>query len=88
MRIITLLAGGIVAVSATVAAAQAPRQTHQHQGTPQHEATNQHAMAASGEKCCCEEMMKKMRSEMMQKHQGTGMGMQKDAPQPQPNHAH
>jgi hypothetical protein len=90
MRITTFLFGLAVAGTATAAAAQAAPPAHQHdqhQATGQNQPTDQHKMAAAGEKCCCEEMMKKMMSEMMQKHQGMEMQMQKDAP-PQPDHAH
>lgn len=61
---------GIAMLSAAMLAAQpAPAlavQPHQHQEqAPNH--------SASDARCCCEEMMQKMMTEMMQKHQGMGM---------------
>ena len=90
MRIITFFIGAVLAGTASAASAQSAPQAlehKQHKATAQHEATAEHQMAGIGEKCCCEEM-KKMRSEMMQNHQGMGMQMEKGAPQSQPDHAH
>ena len=77
MHTFTWLAGAVLATVASTAGAQPTPQSHE-----QHKATAQHQDSASGEKCCCEEMMHKMMMEMMQKHQGKGMGMEtpKDAP--------
>jgi hypothetical protein len=91
MRIITFLVRAAIAGSATAAGAQATPQGHQHPqqlATTQHQGMEQHQMAGTGEKCCCEEMMKKMMSEMIQSHQGMEMHMQKDAPSNPPPHAH
>jgi hypothetical protein len=85
MRLFTWLIGGVLAAAASAAGAQPVPQSHE-----QHQATGQHQDSASGEKCCCEEMMRKMMMEMMQKHQGKSMGMEmpKDAPPADKEPAH
>lgn len=75
MRLFIWLAGWLLAVPASTVHAQAVPPSHE-----QHQATGQHEAPASGEKCCCEEMMRKMMAEMMQKHQGKGMEMPKGVP--------
>jgi hypothetical protein len=54
--------------AASAAAAQPVPSEH-----AQHQASGQDPVSPAGQQCCCEEMMHKMMSEMMQKHQGMGM---------------
>lgn len=88
MRIVTCLVGGLLVAAPSAAGAEPTAQSHQHESAAKHQATGQGKMNATAEKCCCEEMMKKVISEMMRKHQGMGMQMQKDAPKEQPDRAH
>lgn len=75
MRMLIWLVGVLLAVPAGTAQAQPAPQSHE-----QHQASGQHETPTGGEKCCCEEMMRKMMAEMMQKHQGKGMEMPKGVP--------
>ena len=91
MRMMTCLVAGTLAAAARAAGAQSLPQSHeQHQAAGQHQSSAQHQVAGTGEKCCCEEMMRKMMTEMMQKHQGKGIGMEmpKDAPPADKDPAH
>jgi hypothetical protein len=83
MRTISLLIGGAMAVVATGVVAQPMPQSHE-----QHQATGAHQVTDGKEKCCCEDMMRKMMSDMMQQHQGMGMGASKDGQQPNMDSAH
>lgn len=68
MRLFLVVVPGVLAFAATGVSAQpAPSEHAQHQAIGQHQAT------ATDQKCCCEDMMRKMMSEMMQQHQGIGM---------------
>ena len=81
MRAVSWLVGASFSVVASAANAQPATETHE-----QHQAIGQHQVADKGEQCCCEEMMRKMMMEMMQKHQGMGTMAPKDAPQPDKSH--
>ena len=74
MRAVSWFVSALFAGVASAANAQTPTESHE-----QHQATGQHQVAGKGEKCCCEEMMRKMMMEMMQKHQGMGIMAPKDA---------
>ena len=89
MRMMTCLVAGALAAAGSAAGAQSLPQSHeQHEAAGQHQPSAQHQVAGSGEKCCCEEMMRKMMTDMMRQHQGMGAQMQKGAPQPDQDHAH
>lgn len=81
MRAVSWLVGAAFAMAASAAIAQPATESHE-----QHRATGQHQFADKSDKCCCEEMMRKMMMEMMQKHQGMGTMAPKDAPQPDKSH--
>jgi hypothetical protein len=67
-------------LAANAAATQPAAQSHE-----QHQASVQHQAAGPEGRCCCEEMMRKMMSQMMQK-QGMGMSQSKaDQPSAAPD---
>lgn len=87
MSTLSWLVGGALAAAASAAGAQPTAQSHeQHQATAQHEATAQHPVAGVAQKYCCDEMMRRMMMDMMQRHQG--IGDPKGPSQPEKDHAH
>lgn len=77
MTLVTMFAAPMLLFAANAAAAQPVAQSHE-----QHQASGQHQAAGAQGRCCCEEMMRKMMSEMMQK-KGMGMSQEKaNADQP------
>lgn len=87
MKVAFLLAGPLLVITAG-AAAQTPPSPHQkHEATGQHQVSAQRHAAAGEQRCCCEEMMHKMMSEMMAKHQGTAKPSQKDQSQSDKPHS-
>lgn len=76
MKIATLLAAPALLFAATTASAQPMPQPHD-----QREASGQHQSADAQERCCCEEKIRKMTIEMMQKRQGMGTSQSTSADQ-------
>ena len=85
MTPVTMFAAPMLLFAANAAAAQPATQSHE-----QHQATGQHPAADAEGHFCCEEMMRRMMSEMMQK-QGMGMSQPKanaDQPPAPDEHQH